>query len=332
LQPDRQNTPARVEGPLRPITRSDAAGWFDWFAVPFGLFFVAMGVYAHLIAGIPFWIGSGCSILFGAAVALGGYAGLTLRRKFGLSRASVTPEAVAPGDSFTFRYARQVRGGTMPVLAASFVLRETIVTQRGAKTIHRDHLVRHYPGERLDPDAAGEVVKELPFEVPAAGHRAFEVQKGRPLSWLIKVRLSPEQHQELWDEYELILTPALPATAPSRDAYDVILLGAKPLSSVKVTGVMAKLLPHLDSGQVSDLFFGTHAPLLEGVSQEEAELARGKLMEAGARVEVRCGGRVVEPHTLPIPDSTPVAASDTLPVVADGPAPDPLDLPRPSKR
>ena len=81
--------------------------------------------------------------------------------------------------------------------------------------------------------------------------------------------------------------PGAPAEAEveEQDEFDVVLTGAgeKKIQVIKVV----RELTSLGLKEAKDLVDGAPKPVLEHVSKEDAERARGKLEEAGAAVELR---------------------------------------------
>jgi hypothetical protein len=51
--------------------------------------------------------------------------------------------------------------------------------------------------------------------------------------------------------------------------------------------VMTTLLPHLNAGQIGDLYFARPCLLIERMPQHEAQAAKGQLEAAGAEVEIK---------------------------------------------
>ncbi|WP_026370709.1 50S ribosomal protein L7/L12 [Kallotenue papyrolyticum] len=78
---------------------------------------------------------------------------------------------------------------------------------------------------------------------------------------------------------------AAPAAAPEKDEFDVILKAAGP-NKINVIKVVRELTS-LGLKEAKDLVDGAPKPVKEGVSKEEAEAARAKLVEAGAEVEIK---------------------------------------------
>lgn len=78
---------------------------------------------------------------------------------------------------------------------------------------------------------------------------------------------------------------AAAAAAPEKDEFDVILkaAGANKINVIKVV----RELTSLGLKEAKDLVDGAPKPVKEGVSKEEAEAARAKLVEAGAEVEIK---------------------------------------------
>jgi large subunit ribosomal protein L7/L12 len=68
--------------------------------------------------------------------------------------------------------------------------------------------------------------------------------------------------------------------------FDVILKGVDPAKKINVIKVVRELT-NLGLKEAKDLVESAPKPLKEGVSKEEAEAARAKLVEAGAEAEVK---------------------------------------------
>jgi large subunit ribosomal protein L7/L12 len=78
---------------------------------------------------------------------------------------------------------------------------------------------------------------------------------------------------------------AAPEAAEEQDEFDVILLAAgdKKIQVIKVV----RELTSLGLKEAKDLVDGAPKPVVEKVSKEDAEKAKGKLEEAGAQVEMK---------------------------------------------
>ncbi|MFO7168449.1 MAG: 50S ribosomal protein L7/L12 [Chloroflexota bacterium] len=78
---------------------------------------------------------------------------------------------------------------------------------------------------------------------------------------------------------------AAPAAAEEKSEFDVILssAGANKIQVIKVV----RELTSLGLKEAKDLVEAAPKPVKEGVSKEEAEAARAKLVEAGATVEIK---------------------------------------------
>jgi large subunit ribosomal protein L7/L12 len=76
-----------------------------------------------------------------------------------------------------------------------------------------------------------------------------------------------------------------PAAAEEKSEFDVILtaVGANKIQVIKAV----RELTSLGLKEAKDLVEGAPKPVKEGVSKEEAEAARAKLVEAGATVEIK---------------------------------------------
>lgn len=78
---------------------------------------------------------------------------------------------------------------------------------------------------------------------------------------------------------------AAPAAAEEKTEFDVILTaaGANKIQVIKVV----RELTSLGLKEAKDLVEGAPKPVKEGISKEEAEAAKAKLVEAGATVDVK---------------------------------------------
>jgi hypothetical protein len=330
-------------GPGLPSVRGTADGLgMSVVGVAFGLVFVGMGCYALVSFGPTglapqMLLGALLALLFGLMIAWGSVERTRMFLRFGRPRADVIPALLSPGDHFCFRYRQPLRRAVEVDLTIALVLRETITTRGsdGPETRHRDHAVRLYEEKRLPLKAGESLEAEHEFQIPKAGAGAFSVGEW-PLTWVLKVRVSLKRGLEFWEEYRLPVVecpePASQVMALSEvdPGHDVVLIrGGKGIRTmVRITQAMLDVMPHLSQSQAGDLYVAAPITILENVERERAEIVRGALEAAGATVEVRRGGDVVErlaSHRLPIPhDGTPLP--DALPIPAPA---DPDAAPRP---
>ena len=80
---------------------------------------------------------------------------------------------------------------------------------------------------------------------------------------------------------------AAPAEAePEQDEFDVVLEGAGE-KKIQVIKVVRELVTGLGLKEAKDLVEAAPKPILEKVNKEQAEAAKGKLEEAGAKVTLK---------------------------------------------
>ena len=81
--------------------------------------------------------------------------------------------------------------------------------------------------------------------------------------------------------------PAAPAEAePEQDEFDVVLEAAGE-KKIQVIKVVRELVTGLGLKEAKDLVEAAPKPILEKVNKEQAEAAKGKLEDAGAKVTLR---------------------------------------------
>jgi large subunit ribosomal protein L7/L12 len=80
--------------------------------------------------------------------------------------------------------------------------------------------------------------------------------------------------------------PAVAEVAEEKDTFDVMLseIGANKISVIKV---VREIVPGLGLKEAKDLVESAPAAVLQGATKEDAEKAKGKLEEAGAKVELK---------------------------------------------
>lgn len=79
---------------------------------------------------------------------------------------------------------------------------------------------------------------------------------------------------------------AAPAPVEEKTEFDVILTAAG-ANKIQVIKVVRELVSGLGLKEAKDLVEGAPKPVKEGVSKEEAEATKAKLVEAGATAEIK---------------------------------------------
>ena len=164
------------------------------------------------------------------------------------------------------------------------------------------------------------------FQIPEEGTGAFSTENGE-LVWLIKVHVQLGRGSDFWELFELpvpaVRQPsAAPKLTPDSDYQVIVNVPVYGENYLKVMPAILGFLPHLDEEQAGEVLKHSPVTLLANVTQDEAEIARGTLQAAGARVLVRRGGQLVKGRKmsdLPLPHDGPGEVDRALPVPSSEP-------------
>lgn len=293
--------------PLKSLNQSAGIFGSSLFFVLFGLGFIVAGLSALPFGrwskggGFDYYDDSPILAFFAIGIwfALGATRQANLARKLGEHEASISEPFLQPGQSFHFHYQQRCRQlTTIHSIAVFLVFRETVTYLQSveSKTRDIDRLIQYFthPGRVY---SANEVIQEEHvFQIPtrAMGLRnPFMNEKDATVQtmWVVKVCLDLGVGSKVWDEYEVEVNgkgteSRLSDTLQKHNTrFDVFLKSGWRFWSIMKA--MSLLLPHLNDGQIGDLYFHKPTLLLEKVTEHEAQTAKAQLEASGARVEVR---------------------------------------------
>jgi hypothetical protein len=258
---------------------------------------------------LPFIGGAVLMLLVGLLIVTSAYSELSLFWAVGDPQAGIVADSISPGQIITFDYRQKIRTRSPVTSVGVFLVRREFVEYefRNRDSVNVSYDKAHKVFDRLVQSCtnAGPVhladhmlLEQCRLEIPA---REMGIKnpymKLRAAtctsSWVIKVHVNMPKSKRLWFFFEIPVDEAkVPAVWGQNDSqaaglHDLYLMSVPSNAYFKALHVIEKLLPHLQSGQLSDVLQHRNVLLLERISKADADDAKAELQEAGAVVEIR---------------------------------------------